>query len=82
MDLSYGAAAEAFRSEVRAFLAAQWQPGERRGGELKDYVRDFRRKGVAAGYLSRAIPRASGGSEASTARARSCVRNTVMPKSF
>ena len=63
MDLSYGAAAEEFRSEVRAFLAAQWQPGERRGGELKDYVRDFRRKGVEAGYLYRAIPRAYGGSE-------------------
>ena len=63
MDLSYGAAAEEFRSEVRAFLAAQWQPGERRGSELKDYVRDFRRKGVEAGYLYRAIPRAYGGSE-------------------
>jgi len=63
MDLSYGAAAEEFRCEVRAFLAAQWQPGERRGGELKDYVRDFRRKGVEAGYLYRAIPRAYGGSE-------------------
>lgn len=35
MDLSYGAAAESFREEVRAFLARAWQPGERRGAELK-----------------------------------------------
>ena len=63
MDLSYGAAAEEFRGEVRAFLSANWQPGERRGNELKDYVRDFRRQGVEAGYLYRAVPRAYGGSE-------------------
>ncbi len=63
MDLSYGAAAEEFRAEVRVFLADNWQPGERRGSELRDYVRDFRRKGVEAGYLYRAIPRQYGGSE-------------------
>ena len=63
MDLSYGAAAEDFREEVRAFLAQAWQPGERRGAELKDYVRQFRRVGVENGYLYRAIPKAYGGSE-------------------
>ena len=35
MDLSYGAEAEAFRTEVRGFLAHAWQPGERRRGELR-----------------------------------------------
>jgi alkylation response protein AidB-like acyl-CoA dehydrogenase len=63
MDLSYGAAAEAFRDEVRAFLKANWQPGERRGGELREYVRPFRLKGVEAGYLYRAVPKRYGGSE-------------------
>jgi alkylation response protein AidB-like acyl-CoA dehydrogenase len=62
MDLSYGAAAEAFRQEVRAFLTANWQPGDLRGGELKAYVRAFRHAGVEAGYLYRSVPRRYGGS--------------------
>jgi alkylation response protein AidB-like acyl-CoA dehydrogenase len=63
MDLSYGQEAEASRTEVRAFLAAEWQPGERRGAELRDYVRAFRQSAVAQGYLYRAIPKRFGGSE-------------------
>lgn len=63
MDLSYGAEAEAFRGEVRAFLKAQWQPGERRGAELREFVRAFRRAAVEAGYLYRSVPRRYGGSE-------------------
>ena len=63
MDLSYGAAAEDFRAEVRSFLKEAWQPGERRGRELGDYVRAFRRKGVDQGYLYRSVPKAYGGSQ-------------------
>ena len=62
MDLSYGAEAEDFRGEVRAFLAAEWQPGERRKGELRDFVRAFRRKAVEAGFLYRSVPKRYGGS--------------------
>jgi alkylation response protein AidB-like acyl-CoA dehydrogenase len=63
MDLSYGAEAEAFRGEVRSFLSAAWQPGERRSGELKDYTRAFRRAAVEQGYLYRSVPKRYGGSE-------------------
>lgn len=63
MDLSYGAEAEAFRQDMRSFLAARWQPGERRKGELRDYVREFRRAAVDAGYLYRSVPKRYGGSE-------------------
>ena len=63
MDLSYGAEAEAFRSDVRHFVKDYWLPGERRGAELKDYVRSFRRAGIDAGYLYRSVPKRFGGSE-------------------
>lgn len=64
MDLSYGAAAEEFRSEVRAFLKAEWTPAaELRGSELKAFVKDFRLKATLQGLLYRAIPRQYGGSQ-------------------
>lgn len=63
MDLSYGSEAEAFRQEVRAFLVENWEPGERRGGELKEFIRNFRRSGVEQGYLYRSVPKRYGGSE-------------------
>jgi alkylation response protein AidB-like acyl-CoA dehydrogenase len=63
MDLSYGAEAETFRKEVRAFLGASWQPGDRRKGELKEFIRQFRRAAVDKGYLYRSVPRQYGGSE-------------------
>ena len=63
MDLSYGAEAEAFRDDVRAFLVDEWHPGERRNSELREYVREFRRKAVEAGFLYRAVPKRFGGSE-------------------
>lgn len=63
MDLSYGAEAEAFRAEVEAFLQDAWQPGERRGAELREFIRAFRRKAVAAGCLYRSVPKRYGGSE-------------------
>jgi hypothetical protein len=49
VDLSYGAAAEAFRSELRGFLATAWQPGQRRGAELKAYTTAFRIEATARG---------------------------------
>ena len=63
MDLSYGAAAEAFRGEVRDFLKAEWQPGERRGAALKEFIGAFRRLAIERGYLYRSIPKRYGGSE-------------------
>ena len=63
MDLSYGSEAEAFRVDVRSFVAANWQPGERRKAELKNYVRAFRQRGIEAGYLYRSVPKRFGGSE-------------------
>ncbi len=63
MDLSYGEEAEAFRKEVCTFLAATWLPGERRRGELREFVREFRRQAVDAGYLYRSVPKRYGGSE-------------------
>jgi alkylation response protein AidB-like acyl-CoA dehydrogenase len=63
MDLSYGADAETFRADVRAFLKEGWQPGDRRGAELKAYVRDFRHRATERGYLYRSVPKRYGGSE-------------------
>lgn len=63
MDLSYGADAENFRREVSTFLGEAWQPGERRGAELAEFMRGFRQAAVGRGYLYRAVPRRFGGSE-------------------
>ncbi|HTO06378.1 MAG TPA: acyl-CoA dehydrogenase family protein, partial [Myxococcota bacterium] len=64
MDLSYSAEYEAFRGEVKAFLAANWPlrgdeaklPGDKRAALLRE-------RAIAAGYLARAIPKKYGGSE-------------------
>jgi alkylation response protein AidB-like acyl-CoA dehydrogenase len=64
MDLSYGETAEAYRAEVAVFLGANWTPAaDLRGAELKQYIREFRRKATEQGYLYRAIPKIYGGSE-------------------
>ena len=63
MDLSYGAVNEAFRDEVRAFLAQRWRPDGVRGKELKAQVAAFRAEATEAGYLYRGVPRRFGGSE-------------------
>jgi alkylation response protein AidB-like acyl-CoA dehydrogenase len=63
MDLSYGAAAEAFRAEVRTFLDESWQPGSHRGADLKAYTASFRTTATEHGYLYRNIPKIYGGSE-------------------
>jgi alkylation response protein AidB-like acyl-CoA dehydrogenase len=60
MDLKFSAAHEAFRREVKAFLAANWdsRAGHSEGDELA-----FRSKATEQGYLYRNIPRRFGGSE-------------------
>ncbi|WP_375482523.1 acyl-CoA dehydrogenase family protein [uncultured Jatrophihabitans sp.] len=58
MDLSYGAPYEAFRVEVREFLAAHWDPTR---ASDRDYVSLFRREAVAAGLLYRTVPVEYGG---------------------
>ncbi len=64
MDLSYGAAAEAFRAEVSAFLSLHWPPpSDLRGADLKAFVRTFRALATGEGYLYRTIPKRYGGSE-------------------
>jgi alkylation response protein AidB-like acyl-CoA dehydrogenase len=63
MDLSFGPENEAFRETVRAFLAEAWKPNGRRGKELGEYVKDFRKRATDAGYLYRSVPRIYGGSE-------------------
>lgn len=64
MDLVYGAEYEAFRLEVRGFLADAWTPdgsqvkAERRAREAR-----FRQQAIERGYLYRSVPRRYGGSE-------------------
>jgi len=66
MDLRYSAEYEAFRSQVREFLAANWPP-KGPDAELREREQAirFRAKGIEAGYLARGIPRAYGGAEQS-----------------
>ena len=63
MDLSYGAKNETFRGEVEAFLTRAWRPGDRRGDDLRLYMKAFRREATGASYLYRGVPRQYGGSE-------------------
>jgi len=58
MDLKYSAEYEAFRAEVRDFLAKQWRPTRDKAA-----IAAFRRLATEHGYLNRSIPRAYGGSE-------------------
>jgi alkylation response protein AidB-like acyl-CoA dehydrogenase len=62
MELGFGAAYDAFRAEVRAFVTAQWPPAD---GNVKDpaAIRAFRAACTAQGYYARAVPRRYGGSE-------------------
>ena len=64
MDLSYGSEFEAFREEVRSFLAANWPPsGGAATGSREEQANRFREKATQAGYLNRSIPKQYGGSE-------------------
>ncbi|MBV9996145.1 MAG: acyl-CoA dehydrogenase family protein [Caulobacteraceae bacterium] len=60
MDLSYSAEHEAFRGEVRQFLAQNWRAGE---AATPEDERAFRSLATEHGYLYRNIPRRYGGSE-------------------
>lgn len=55
IDLNFGAEHDAFRDEVREFLAREWREG-------RDEV-EFRAAATAAGYFYRSIPERFGGSE-------------------
>jgi alkylation response protein AidB-like acyl-CoA dehydrogenase len=55
IDLNFGPEHEAFREEVRAFLASEWREG-------RDST-EFRSAATAAGYFYRSIPKRFGGSE-------------------
>jgi len=64
MDLSYGPEYEAFRAEVREFLAENWPPrGEEAELPRRRGAARFRDKATARGYLRRNIPARYGGSE-------------------
>jgi len=60
MDLTLSSEYQAFRSEVRDFLAAHWDPKRARDA---DFVDQFRVAATERGYLYRAIPKRYGGSE-------------------
>jgi alkylation response protein AidB-like acyl-CoA dehydrogenase len=64
VDLRYGPEYEAFREEVKAFLAEQWPlTGDEAKQDLATQARTFRQRAIEAGFLGRAIPKAYGGSE-------------------
>jgi len=64
MDLSYSAEYEAFRSEVRAFLAENWPPRSLDAAlKRREQEALFRRRATEAAYLNRGIPKRYGGSE-------------------
>ncbi len=64
MDLSYGPELEAFRAEVRSFLAEHWLPrGEEAQPPRPEREQRFRARAVERGYLYRNNPRKYGGSE-------------------
>jgi alkylation response protein AidB-like acyl-CoA dehydrogenase len=60
MDLTFSSEYQAFRAEVRAFLAEHWDATRSRD---EDFVDRFRCEATARGYLYRAIPKRYGGSE-------------------
>ena len=64
MDLRYSEAYEAFRDEVKEFLAAHW-PLTGQEAELSRTRQSalFRERATERGYLYRHIPRRYGGSE-------------------
>jgi alkylation response protein AidB-like acyl-CoA dehydrogenase len=62
MDLSYGEEYETFRAELRAFLDAGWPlRGEEAQLPSEEQERIFRKRGIEAGYVYRAIPAEYGG---------------------
>jgi len=60
MELSWGKQYEAFREEVKSFLAGNWSAGRDKDAAA---VRALRAQAVQHGYLYRNVPRRLGGSE-------------------
>jgi alkylation response protein AidB-like acyl-CoA dehydrogenase len=64
MDLSYGSEMDAFRKEVRGFLAENWPPSaDEEKFSREEQTTRFRKRAIAEGYLCRNIPKQYGGSE-------------------
>jgi alkylation response protein AidB-like acyl-CoA dehydrogenase len=62
MDLSYAPEYEAYRQQVRIFLASQWVSEKGDRGARTAAEREFRLRATAAGYLYRNVPVEYGGS--------------------
>jgi len=64
MDLRYTAEYEAYRAEVREFVASNWPlRGEEAELPLAEREARFRERAIARGYLYRTFPKKYGGSE-------------------
>jgi alkylation response protein AidB-like acyl-CoA dehydrogenase len=61
MDLTYGPEYEAFREQVRAFLAAHAHEAPVAGSPRDDRARAWQRRLIDNGYTARSIPREYGG---------------------
>ncbi len=61
MDLAYGPKYEAFRAEVRAFLAKHAGGAPRGGDQTLASAREWQQLLIANGYAARTIPKAYGG---------------------
>ena len=62
MDLRYGEAYDAFRAELRAFLAGWPLAGPEAALPQASQERIFRRRGIESGYVYRSFPKEYGGS--------------------
>ena len=61
MDLTYGPEYEAFREQVRTFLAAHAHEAPVAGSPRDDRARAWQRRLIDNGYTARSIPREYGG---------------------
>jgi len=62
MELGFGAEYDAFRQEVREFIAANWPPADS-NVKSRENVRAFVEAAIGQGYMHRSIPKRFGGSE-------------------
>ena len=63
MDLEYSASHQAFRDEVREFLKGWPLKGDEAKLPQEEQEQIFRKRGIEAGYVYRAVPKQYGGSE-------------------
>jgi alkylation response protein AidB-like acyl-CoA dehydrogenase len=79
MDLALNPEYEAYRADVKAFLAREWKGAKGLDKAARAQAeRDFRAKAVGAGYLYRGIPKQYGGSE----QAPDPVKATIIREEF